>query len=76
MYKIKRHQVKNACTYCQKLCKKCDDYRPCSRCINKNCSESCISSIRKKRIPKLVSKFKISTSYIESAPSFSFPFKV
>lgn len=29
----KRVQVKNACTNCQKACKKCSDQRPCERCI-------------------------------------------
>lgn len=29
----KRVQVKNACTNCQKACKKCSDQRSCERCI-------------------------------------------
>ncbi|CAO3693326.1 unnamed protein product [Rhizopus stolonifer] len=45
----KRKQVKNACTNCQKACKKCDDARPCPRCIKNNVSDSCVDSIRKER---------------------------
>ncbi|CAO3596451.1 unnamed protein product [Absidia cylindrospora] len=45
----KRRQVKNACTNCQKACKKCDDDRPCSRCIKFGLTETCVSSIRKER---------------------------
>ncbi|KAF5386910.1 hypothetical protein D9615_001737 [Tricholomella constricta] len=45
----KRRQVKNACTNCQKACKKCDDARPCLRCVKYGISEECIDSQRKER---------------------------
>ncbi|KAH9483847.1 putative transcriptional regulatory protein C27B12.11c [Psilocybe cubensis] len=45
----KRRQVKNACTHCQKACKKCDDARPCLRCIKYGCSDECVDSQRKER---------------------------
>ncbi|KAI8338470.1 hypothetical protein BC941DRAFT_423001 [Chlamydoabsidia padenii] len=45
----KRKQVKNACTNCQKACKKCDDARPCPRCVKYNIADSCVNSVRKER---------------------------
>ncbi|PPQ78156.1 hypothetical protein CVT25_015489 [Psilocybe cyanescens] len=45
----KRRQVKNACTHCQKACKKCDDARPCLRCVKYGYSEECVDSQRKER---------------------------
>lgn len=45
----KRRQVKNACTNCQKACKKCDDARPCLRCVKYGVAEECIDSQRKER---------------------------
>lgn len=45
----KRRQVKNACTNCQKACKKCDDARPCLRCVKYGIAEECIDSHRKER---------------------------
>ncbi|KTW32550.1 uncharacterized protein T551_00035 [Pneumocystis jirovecii RU7] len=47
--KKKRSQVRNACVNCQKSNKKCDEARPCSRCIKHNLFDSCINSKRKKR---------------------------
>ena len=47
--KSKRRQVKNACTHCQKACKKCDDARPCLRCVKYGISEECVDSQRKER---------------------------
>jgi len=47
--KSKRRQVKNACTNCQKACKKCDDARPCLRCVKYGISEECVDSQRKER---------------------------
>ncbi|KAI8980465.1 hypothetical protein BDB01DRAFT_851753 [Pilobolus umbonatus] len=46
---IKRKQVKNACTNCQKACKKCDDARPCPRCMKYGISDTCVNSVRKER---------------------------
>lgn len=34
---------------CKKSCKKCDDERPCQRCIRLNIAETCRDSIRKER---------------------------
>ncbi|CAB4489964.1 hypothetical protein RhiirA5_484434 [Rhizophagus irregularis] len=47
--KTKRKQVKNACVNCQKACKRCDDGRPCQRCIKYGLTETCKNSIRKER---------------------------
>ncbi|PCH38309.1 hypothetical protein WOLCODRAFT_136160 [Wolfiporia cocos MD-104 SS10] len=47
--RTKRRQVKNACTNCQKACKKCDDARPCLRCVKYGISEECVDSQRKER---------------------------
>lgn len=45
----KRKQVKNACIHCQKACKKCDEERPCTRCIKYGLATSCVDSPRKER---------------------------
>jgi hypothetical protein len=45
----KRRQVKNACTNCQQACKKCDDARPCMRCVTYGLTDQCVSSPRKPR---------------------------
>ncbi|ORY90994.1 hypothetical protein BCR43DRAFT_92745 [Syncephalastrum racemosum] len=45
----KRKQVKNACVNCQKACKKCDDGRPCQRCIKLGLVATCTNSPRKER---------------------------
>ncbi|KAF9479739.1 hypothetical protein BDN70DRAFT_878505 [Pholiota conissans] len=47
--RTKRRQVKNACTHCQKACKKCDDARPCLRCVKYGVSDECVDSQRKER---------------------------
>lgn len=47
--KSKRRQVKNACTNCQKACKKCDDQRPCPRCVKYGTADDCVDSVRKER---------------------------
>ncbi|KDQ12332.1 hypothetical protein BOTBODRAFT_34624 [Botryobasidium botryosum FD-172 SS1] len=47
--KAKRRQVKNACTSCQKACKKCDDVRPCTRCVKYGIGPACVDSQRKER---------------------------
>jgi hypothetical protein len=44
----KRQQVKQACVNCQKSCKKCDDKRPCQRCIRQGIADSCIDMMRKR----------------------------
>lgn len=35
---------------CQRACKKCDDARPCPRCVKYNVASSCVSSVRKERM--------------------------
>ncbi|KAI3613564.1 hypothetical protein WG66_006162 [Moniliophthora roreri] len=45
----KRRQVKVACTNCQRACKKCDDARPCLRCVKYGISDECVDSQRKER---------------------------
>ncbi|KAI8343854.1 hypothetical protein BD560DRAFT_493361 [Blakeslea trispora] len=45
----RRSQVKNACVNCQKACKKCDEGRPCQRCIKLGITDTCINSPRKER---------------------------
>ncbi|KAL1752977.1 hypothetical protein FB107DRAFT_265027 [Schizophyllum commune] len=47
--RAKRRQVKNACTNCQRACKKCDEARPCLRCVRYGLSELCVDSQRKER---------------------------
>ncbi|KAI9313075.1 hypothetical protein BX666DRAFT_1979194 [Dichotomocladium elegans] len=47
--KPKRKQVKNACVNCQKACKKCDDARPCPRCVKYGITATCVNSVRKER---------------------------
>ncbi|KAI9022888.1 hypothetical protein CLU79DRAFT_149538 [Phycomyces nitens] len=47
--KPKRKQVKNACVNCQKACKKCDDGRPCQRCVKLGLTMTCSNSERKER---------------------------
>ena len=49
MTRPKRTQCKNACTNCQKACKKCDDNRPCHRCVRYGIAETCVDSKRKER---------------------------
>lgn len=34
---------------CQKACKKCDDGRPCQRCIKYSLVDTCTNSVRKER---------------------------
>ncbi|KAI9351755.1 hypothetical protein DFJ73DRAFT_367796 [Zopfochytrium polystomum] len=45
----KRNQVKNACISCQRACKKCDNARPCDRCVKYGIADSCADSVRKER---------------------------
>ena len=34
---------------CQKACKKCDDARPCPRCVKYGIEATCVNSVRKER---------------------------
>ena len=45
----KRFQVKIACIHCKKACKKCDDIRPCTRCVRIGFQNNCIDAPRKER---------------------------
>jgi len=45
----KRHQVKVACVNCRKACKKCDEARPCARCIKMDLCATCVDGERKPR---------------------------
>ncbi|UZJ51147.1 hypothetical protein CBS101457_000467 [Exobasidium rhododendri] len=47
--KSKRRQVKNACINCQKACKRCDEGRPCTRCVKYGLGDTCQDSSRKER---------------------------
>ncbi|KAG6881367.1 hypothetical protein C0993_001763, partial [Termitomyces sp. T159_Od127] len=40
-----RHQ----CTNCASACKRCDESRPCERCIKYNIPETCVDGQRKER---------------------------
>jgi len=47
---VKRHQIKLACVCCRKLGKKCDERRPCGRCVRfSRCSECVDAPPRKSR---------------------------
>lgn len=46
--KRKRKNTKRACTNCAKAHATCDSERPCSRCVQKNLSDSCVDKARKK----------------------------
>ncbi|VDC01557.1 unnamed protein product [Peniophora sp. CBMAI 1063] len=45
----KRQQVKTACTNCAAACKKCEEARPCDRCVKYNIADTCVSAVRKER---------------------------
>ncbi|KAF9443112.1 hypothetical protein P691DRAFT_844052 [Macrolepiota fuliginosa MF-IS2] len=47
--KPKRKQVKMACTNCAAACKRCDESRPCERCIKYGMSNTCVDGQRKER---------------------------
>lgn len=49
MLKPKRKQVKMACTNCATACKRCDEARPCERCLKYGIQDSCIDGQRKER---------------------------
>lgn len=45
----KRNQVKISCINCKKTHKKCDNSRPCQRCIDHKLIDTCKDAERKKR---------------------------
>ncbi|KAG2206256.1 hypothetical protein INT47_007269 [Mucor saturninus] len=69
--KSKRKQVKNACVNCQKACKKCDDGRPCKRCVKLGLTSTCRDSDRKER-KKGVKRgpYKKRQAYIKDKPVY------
>lgn len=69
--KQKRKQVKNACVNCQKACKKCDDGRPCKRCVKLGLTATCRDSDRKER-KKGVKRgpYKKRQAYIKDKPVY------
>ncbi|KAG0318673.1 hypothetical protein BGZ99_005517 [Dissophora globulifera] len=72
--KPKRRQVKNACVNCQKACKKCDEGRPCARCIKYGLTDTCVDStrkIRKKGIKRGPYKRRAPPSQVGSSASAS-----
>ncbi|KAF9350795.1 hypothetical protein BGX26_011106 [Mortierella sp. AD094] len=76
LQKPKRRQVKNACVNCQKACKKCDEGRPCTRCIKYGLTETCVDStrkVRKKGIKRGPYKRKIPPSQLGSASASTTP---
>ena len=52
----KRKQVKHACANCQRACKKCDDTRPCQRCIKLGIDDSCFDTLRKRDLKHVLAK--------------------
>ncbi|TPX31263.1 hypothetical protein SmJEL517_g05371 [Synchytrium microbalum] len=42
-------QVKVACSTCKKACKRCDEARPCSRCVRLGKADTCVNAPRKER---------------------------
>lgn len=47
--RAKRKQVKMACTNCASACKRCDEARPCERCLKYGISDTCVDGQRKER---------------------------
>lgn len=45
----RRAQVKSACVNCRKACKKCEEQRPCQRCVRLDMADTCVSHVRKPR---------------------------
>jgi len=62
----KRHQVKNACTNCRKVCKKCDDARPCLRCVKYGIADVCVDSERKQRRFTKRGPYKLKKNRVDS----------
>jgi len=52
----KRKQVKRACFSCRKAHARCDEERPCRRCIRTGCESTCVDVPRKKRVLKKPAK--------------------
>ncbi|KAL6300951.1 hypothetical protein BKA93DRAFT_498591 [Sparassis latifolia] len=45
----KRKQVKMACTNCASACKRCNETRPCDRCVKYGITDTCVDGVRKER---------------------------
>lgn len=48
--RAKRTQVQRACNNCKRLHARCDNQRPCQRCVQSGCGDSCVDAPRKRRI--------------------------
>jgi hypothetical protein len=48
--KKKRIHCKVACVYCKKTSQRCEDVRPCSRCVRLGIADECVDAPRKPRI--------------------------
>lgn len=70
----KRRQVKSACVNCRKACKKCEEQRPCQRCVRLGIQSSCVDYQRKPRekgIKRGPYRFrKVLVNSISREPSF------
>ncbi|KAJ7490168.1 hypothetical protein B0H11DRAFT_1719298 [Mycena galericulata] len=44
----KNQRVRNACTNCRKACKKCDEHRPCLRCVKYNITHECVDGVQRR----------------------------
>lgn len=56
----KRKQVRQACGNCQRACKKCDEVRPCQRCVKLGCQSSCSDTLRKRDLKHVLASEGIS----------------
>ncbi|KAL0960186.1 hypothetical protein HGRIS_011820 [Hohenbuehelia grisea] len=73
--RAKRKQVKMACTNCAAACKRCDESRPCERCVKYGIATTCVDGTRKERkkgIKRGPYKRKNKNTIVESA-SFTGP---
>jgi hypothetical protein len=49
-----RSRVKTACTNCKLAKARCDNGRPCSRCVKRGCQSTCVDAVPKRRGRKRV----------------------
>lgn len=71
-----QHLLYSIAVNCQKACKKCDEGRPCARCIKYGLTETCVDStrkVRKKGIKRGPYKRKIPPSQLGSASASTTP---
>jgi hypothetical protein len=58
------HRIRRACQPCAKRKLKCDERRPCARCVENNCSHLCVDRIYKREMVKAVDAIPIDTSHV------------